>query len=325
MKAIVQDRYGPPDVLRIKEIDAPTAGPGQVLARVHAAGLDAGVWHVMAGKPYAVRLMGFGLRAPKNPVRGTEFAGRVEAVGPGVADVRIGDEVFGTADGTFAEYVRARADRIAPKPPSLTFAEAAAVPVSATTALQALRDKAKVRPGQRVLVIGAGGGVGTFAVQLAKSFGAEVTGMCGADKVELVGSLGAARVIDYTREDLGTQENPYDVIVDTAGNRPLADLRRVLAPEGTLVIVGGEGGGPLFGGVTRSLRAQMRSGFTRQKLLGLLARANRADLLVLTELIEAGELRPVIDRTYGLDEVPRAIANWAHGHARGKAVITLAS
>jgi NADPH:quinone reductase-like Zn-dependent oxidoreductase len=325
MKAIVQDRYGPPDVLQLKEIDAPTAGRGQVLARVHAAGLDAGVWHVMAGKPYAIRLMGFALRAPKNPVRGMEFAGRVEAVGEGVTDVRVGDEVFGVGEGAFAEFVRARADRIAPKPPSLTFEEAAAVPVSATTALQALRDKGNVRPGQRVLVIGAGGGVGTFAVQLARSFGAEVTGVCGPDKVELVHSLGATTVIDYTREGLGTQENPYDLIVDTAGNRPLAQLRRVLAPEGTLVIVGGEGGGPLLGGVSRSLGAQMRSGFTRQKLIGLFAHETSADLLALSRLIETGELRPVIDRTYSLGEVPAAIANWAHGHARGKAVITLAS
>jgi len=324
MKAIVQDSYGPPDVLRLKEIQPPTAGPGQVLARVRAAGLDAGVWHLMAGKPYAIRL-GFGFRAPKNPVRGTEFAGQVEAVGAGVTGVRVGDEVFGVGDGAFAEYVRASADRIAPKPPSLTFEEAAAVPISATTALQALRDKAKVQSGQRVLIIGAGGGVGTFAVQLAKSFGAEVIGVCGPDKADLVRSLGAAQVIDYTREGLGTKANPYDVIVDTAGNRPLAELRHVLAPEGTLVIVGGEGGGPLLGGVTRSLGAQLRTGFTRQKLIGLFAHANTADLNTLGDLIEAGKLRPVIDRTYPLGETPQAIANWARGHARGKAVITLPS
>lgn len=238
MKAIVQDTYGSPDVLQLREIDTPVVGDDEVLVQVHAAGVDQGVWHLMAGLPYLMRIAGFGFRAPKNPVRGYDVAGRVEAVGENVTRFQPGDEVFGTCRGSFAEYACARPDRLAFKPANLSFEKAAAVPISGYAALQAVRDQGKVRPGQRVLIIGAGGGVGTFAVQLAKAFGAEVTGVCSTSKTDLVRSIGADRVIDYTREDFADGRNRYDVILDIAGNRSLSHLRRALAPEGTLVIVG---------------------------------------------------------------------------------------
>ena len=232
MKAIVQDTYGSADVLELREIDKPVVGDDDVLVRVHAAGVDQGVWHMMAGLPYLIRIAGFGLRAPKNPVRGRDVPGRVEAVGENVSRFQPGDEVFGTCDGSFAEYACARADRLAPKPANLTFEQAAAVPISAYTALQAVRDQGKVRAGQQVLIIGASGGVGTFAVQLAKAFGAEVTGVCSTTKMELVRSIGADHVIDYTREDFADGGSRYDVILDIAGNRSLSHLRRALAPRG---------------------------------------------------------------------------------------------
>src|SRR6266581_1052498 len=231
MKAIVQDTYGSPDVLELRDIDKPVVGDDEVLVRVHAAGVDQGVWHLMAGMPYLLRLAGFGLRAPKNPVRGSDVAGRVEAVGENVTRFQPGDEVFGTCDGSFAEYASARADRLAPKPANLSFEQAAAVPTSGLAALQAVRDQGKVRPGQRVLIIGAGGGVGTFAVQIAKAGGAEVTGVSSASKTELVRSIGADHVIDYTREDFADGRNRYDVILDIAGNRSLSELRRALTPR----------------------------------------------------------------------------------------------
>ncbi len=325
MKAIVQDRYGSADVLRLKEIAPPVNGPDEVLVRVHAAGVDPSVWHVMTGKPYAIRLMGFGLRTPKRQVPGIDLSGRVEAVGANVKDFAVGDEVFGGGEGSFAELARAKVNRLARKPENLTFEEAAAIPVSACTALQALRDRGKLQAGQRVLVIGAGGGVGSFAVQLAKALGAKVTGVCSTGKLELVRSLGADRVVDYTKESLAAQGDDYDLIVDTAGNRPLRQIREVLARKGTLVIVGGEGGGPFLGGVSRSMGAPMRSSFTGQRLVGLFAQVNTDDLRTLTELVEAGRVRPLIDRVYRLEEAPRAIAAWEAGHARGKAVLTLAS
>jgi NADPH:quinone reductase-like Zn-dependent oxidoreductase len=266
MKAIVQDTYGPPDVLQLREIDMPTIGGDEVLVRIHAAGVDQGVWHLMAGLPYLIRIAGFGLRAPKNPVRGYDVAGRVEAVGENVTRFQPGDEVFGTCRGSFAEYASAQDDRLAPKPANLSFEQAAAVPISGYAALQAVRDQGKVRPGQRVLIIGAGGGVGTFAVQLAKAYGAEVTGVSSTSKTDLVRSIGADHVIDYTREDFADGRNRYDVILDIAGNRSLSHLRLALAPEGTLVIVGGEGGGRWLGGNDRQLRAQVLSPFVRQKL-----------------------------------------------------------
>jgi NADPH:quinone reductase-like Zn-dependent oxidoreductase len=323
MNAVVQDTYGSPDVLELREIDKPVAGENEVLLRVHAAGVDQGVWHMMAGLPYLIRIAGFGLRAPKNPVRGYDVAGRVEAVGENVTRFRPGEEVFGTCRGSFAEYACARADRLAPRPANLSFEQAAAVPISGYAALQAVRDQGKVRPGQRVLIIGAGGGVGTFAVQLAKAFGAEVTGVSSTTKTELVRSIGADHVIDYTREDFADGRNRYDVILDIAGNRSLSHLRRALAPEGTLVIVGGEGGGRWFGGIDRQLRAHLLSPFVRQKLGTWISKESEEDLEALHELLEAGKVTPVVDRTFPLGEVPEAVRYLREGRARGKVVITV--
>jgi NADPH:quinone reductase-like Zn-dependent oxidoreductase len=324
MKAIVQEEYGSPDVLELRDIDKPVVGDDDLLLRVHAAGLDPGVWHLMTGLPYLVRLMGFGLRRPKVRIRGRDVAGRVEAVGKHVTRFRPGDEVFGTCEGSFAEYACARADRLAPKPANLTFEQAAVVPISGLTALQGLRDRGQVQPGQEVLIIGAAGGVGTFAVQLAKAFGAEVTGVCSTTKVDLVRSIGADHVIDYTREEFADAEHRYDLILDTAGNRSLSRLRRALAPRGTLVIVGGEGGGRWLGGFDRQiLRAPLLSAFVSQSLRPFMAKERSEDLVVLKELIEAGKVTPVIGRTYPLSEVPEAIRDLEGGHARGKVVITV--
>jgi NADPH:quinone reductase-like Zn-dependent oxidoreductase len=322
MQAIVQDAYGPPDVLELREIDRPVPKDNEVLVRVHAAGLDPGVWHLMTGLPYLVRLA-FGPRRPKAPVRGTDVAGRVEAVGGKLTGVRPGDAVFGTCMGAFAEFACAREDRVAPKPANLSFEQAATVPVSACAALHALRDQGRVRPGQHVLVIGAAGGVGTFAVQLAKAFGAEVTGVCSTTKADLVRSLGADHVVDYTRDDLADGERRYELVLDIAGSRPLSQLRRALTPKGTLVIVGGEGGGRWFGGTDRLLRALLLSPFVGQRLRGLFSTERREDLETLRELIEAGKVTPVVDRTYPLREVPEAIRRLEQGHARGKVAITV--
>jgi len=327
MKAIVQDRYGPPDVLEPREVERPVPALDDVLVQVCAAGVDQGVWHLMAGQPYLVRLMGFGFRAPKIPVRGSEVAGRVDAVGENAAGFQPGDEVFGSCEGgsgSFAEYACARADRLAPKPANLDFEHAAAVPVSGVTALQALRDRAEVRAGQRVLVIGAGGGVGTFSVQLAKAFGAEVTGVCSTAKQELVRSLGADEAIDYTQEDFADGRARWDVILDTAGNRSLSHLRRALAPHGTLVIVGGEGGGRWLGGFDRQVvRAPVVSLFVGQRLRPVIGAVRADDLQVLRELIEAGEVTPVVDRVYPLSEAAAAVRYLREGHARGKIVLSV--
>jgi NADPH:quinone reductase-like Zn-dependent oxidoreductase len=323
MKAVVQDTYGSPDVLELREIDKPVVGEDDVLVRVHAAGVDQGVWHLMAGLPYLVRIAGVGLRAPKTPVRGYDVAGRVEAVGENVTGFGPGDEVFGTCRGSFAEYACARADRLLPKPASLSFEQAAAVPISGYAALQAVRDQGKVQPGQRVLITGAGGGVGTFAVQLAKAFGAEVTGVCSTMKMDLVRAIGADRVIDYTREDFANGRELYDVILDIAGNRSLSHLRRALAPKGTLVIVGGEGGGRWLGGIDRQLRALVLSPFVQQKLGTWISRERKEDLEELRELLEAGKVTPVVDRTFPLSDVPEAIKYLREGRARGKVVITV--
>jgi NADPH:quinone reductase-like Zn-dependent oxidoreductase len=324
MKAAVQDTYGPADVLELREIDQPVPKDDEVLVRVHAAGVDPGVWHLMTGLPYLVRVMGYGLRTPKLGVRGRDVAGRVAAVGTNVTQVQAGAEVFGIGEGSFAEYVCARVDKLAPKPANLTFEQAAAVPISGLTALQGLRDAGGVQPGQRVLIIGAAGGVGSFAVQLAKAFGAAVTGVCSTTKVDLVRSLGAEEVIDYTREDFADGARRWDLIVDTAGRRSLAQLRRALAARGTLVIVGGEGGGRWLGGFDRQiLRAPILSALVRQRLRPFVSKERREDLVVLKELIEAGNLTPVIDRTYPLSEAPAAIRYLQEGHARGKVVITV--
>ncbi|MET1086384.1 MAG: NAD(P)-dependent alcohol dehydrogenase [Arthrobacter sp.] len=321
MKAIVQDVYGSADVLELREIARPEPGDGQVLVRVRAAGVDQGVWHLMAGLPYLVRLFGYGLKKPKVPVRGREVAGVVEAVGPGVTRFSAGDEVFGTCDGSFAEYVCAKEDKLARKPVNLSFEEAAAAPISGVTALQAVRDAAHVTVGQKVLILGAGGGVGSFAVQLAKAFGAEVTGVCSTGKVGLVRSLGADAVIDYTKADVAGTGKVYDVILDTAGNRPLSLLRRLLAPKGTLVIVGGEGGGKLTGGFQRSLGAPLLSLFSGRKLKGLVAKETHLDLAALAALIEAGSVKPAVDKVFPLAKTPAAIRYLREGQARGKVVV----
>ena len=325
MRAIVQNAYGvaPEEVLRVAEIARPAAGDDEVLVRVAAASVDRGTWHVMAGMPYLMRAAGFGVRAPKATNPGRCFAGTVESVGKDVTGFSPGDEVFGTTTGSFAEYVAAKPGLIAPKPASLSFEQAAAVPVSGMTALQAVRDRAKVTAGEKVLVIGASGGVGTFAVQIAKAFGAEVTGVCGPTKVDLVTSVGADHVVDYSREDFAAGEHRYDVILDVGGNSPLSRLRRALAPHGRLVIVGGMTDGRWFGGIDRQLRATLLSPFVGQKLGSLMASENSADLTALGELIDAGTLAPAIDRTYPLSEVPAAIRYLLKGKARGKIVITV--
>jgi NADPH:quinone reductase-like Zn-dependent oxidoreductase len=294
-----------------------------VLVRVRAAGVDQGVWHIMAGLPYPIRLAGYGLRAPKNRVPGADVAGVVKAIGNDVTRFQLGDEVFGIATGSYAEYARAPEDKLAPKPANLTFEQAAVVAVSGLTALQGLRDHGKVRRDQKVLIIGASGGVGTYAVQLAKAFGAEVSGVCSTTKVDMVRSIGADHVIDYTRDDFAQGEQRYDVILDIGGNSSLSRLRRALTPKGTLVIVGGETDGRWLGGIDRQLRALLLSPFVGQKLGTFVSRENREDMIVLKELIEAGKLTPVIDRTYPLSETREAIRYLKHGHARGKVVITV--
>jgi NADPH:quinone reductase-like Zn-dependent oxidoreductase len=321
MKAIVRDTYGPPDVLELRDIDIPELADDEVLVRVHAAGVGRDVWHVMTGLPYPIRLAGYGFRAPKNPVIGSDMAGEVETIGRKVSRFQPGDEVFGIGKGSYAEYVCAGEDKLAPKPADLTFEQAAVVAIMGSTALQALRDHGKVRPGQEVLIIGASGGVGTYAVQIAKAFGVHVTGVCSTKKVEMVRSIGADHVIDYTREDFAEGDQRYDVILDIGGNSSLARLRRALTPEGTLVIVGGEGGGRWLGGTDRQLRAMMLSPFVGQKLGTFVNKENHEDMLVLKELIESGNVTPVIDRTYPLAEVPEAIRYLEEGHARGKVVI----
>ena len=323
MKAIVQDVYGSAEVLQLRDIPKPAPGDGEVLIRVRAAGVDQGVWHLMTGMPYLVRLFGFGLKKPKVPVRGREVAGVVEAVGADVTRFLPGDEVFGTCEGSFAEFVCAKEKLVARKPANLTFEEAAAAPISAVTALQAVRDAGQVTAGQKVLVIGAGGGVGSFAVQLAKAFGAEVTGVCSNGKMDLVRSLGADHVIDYSRNDFATADVFYDVILDTAGNRPLSVSRKALTPQGTLVIVGGEGGGKLTGGFERSIGAPLVSLFSGQKFKGLVSTENYRDLEALTSLIESGTVKPAVDKAYPLAEAPAAVAYLHEGRVRGKVVVSI--
>lgn len=323
MKAIVQHRYGSAEVLELTEIDRPDIGDDGVLVRVHAAGVHIGDWHVMTGLPYLLRVVGFGLRAPKARIRGMDVAGRVEAVGKSVTRFQAGDEVFGTCDGSFAEYASAREDKLARKPANLTFEQAAAVPTSAFAALQALRNKGGIQPGQKVLIVGASGGVGMFAVQIAKSFGADVTGVCSTTKVDLVRSLGADHVIDYTQVDFTRSGQRYDLILEMGGRRSLSRLRRALTPHGTLVLVGGEGGDRWLGGMDRWLRAIVMSPFVSQTLGPVTSTENIEDLQFVKALIEAGKVTPIIDRTYPLSDAADAIRYLRSGHARGKIVITV--
>jgi NADPH:quinone reductase-like Zn-dependent oxidoreductase len=323
MKSIVQDTYGSADVLELRDVDRPEVGADEVLVRVSAAGVDRGVWHLMVGLPYPIRLAGYGVRAPKRANPGMDVAGVVESVGKDVTRFAPGDEVFGVGRSTFAEYAVAAEKKLAPKPAGLTFEQAAAVPISGLTALQAVRDQGQVKAGQKVLVIGASGGVGTYAVQLAKAFGAEVTGVCSSTKVDLVRSLGADHVVDYTAEDFMKLEGEYDVILDIGGNSKLARLRRTLSPTGTLVFVGGETGGKWLGGMQRQIGASLISLIARQNLKMFVSKENHEDLLTLTELIEAGKVTPAVERTYPLSEAAKAIRHMEEGHARGKLVITV--
>jgi NADPH:quinone reductase-like Zn-dependent oxidoreductase len=325
MKAIVQDRYGGPEVLELTDIDRPVPTGNEVLVQVKAAGLHRGDWHVMTGLPYMIRLAvpTLGLRKPKVPVLGMDVAGVVEAVGSNVTRFRPGDEVFGWCDGSFADYACAGEDHFAVKPANLSFEQAAVVPISGFAALQAVRDVGEVQAGQRVLVIGAAGAVGWFAVQLAKAFGARVTGVASTTQLDLVRSIGADEVIDYTRQDVTDGTRQWEVIVDTGGRRSLSRLRRALTPKGTLVVVGGEGGGRWMGGFLRNLRAPLVSRFVGQRLRMLVSRERQEDLETLRELIEAGKLTPRIARTYPLGEVPEAMRALEAGNTRGKLVITV--
>jgi NADPH:quinone reductase-like Zn-dependent oxidoreductase len=323
MKAIVQDRYGEANVLAFGDVEEPVVGENDVLIRVRAAGAGPDVWHIMTGKPYIAR-PALGFRRPKVRIRGWDVSGKVEAVGSAVTEFKPGDEVMGEAQrGSFAELTVAPASKLVRKPERLSFEQAAAVPVSGTTAIQALRDKGHVQPGQSVLVIGAGGGVGTFTVQIAKAMGATVTGVASTSKLDLVRSIGADDVIDYTRDDFTDGSRTWDVIVDTAGRRPLRELRRALTPKGTLVIVGGDGGGPWTGGFFKGmLRGPILSMFVDQKLGWISAKTTKEDLQALSELIEAGKVTPVVDRTYDLVEAADAVRYLAEGHPAGKIVVT---
>ncbi len=321
MRAIVRHRYGPPGVLRLEEIEKPAAADDEVLVRVRAASVNPLDWHFMRGAPSLVRLL-TGVRGPKDARLGRDVAGQVEAVGRNVKGLRPGDEVYGAGSGAFAEYVCAREKTLAVKPANVTFEEAAAVPIAGLTALQALRDYGRVERGQTVLVNGAAGGVGTFAVQIARALGAEVTGVCSTRNVDLVRSLGAGSVIDYTRDDFTRTGRTCDVVLDCIGNHPLSHLRRALTSTGACVMVGGAGSslGILAGMLGTFLLARV----VKQRLVGFMASINSADLAAMRGLIESGQVRPVIDRQYALEDVPQAIAYLEEGHARGKVAISVA-
>ncbi|GAB3521996.1 NAD(P)-dependent alcohol dehydrogenase [Arthrobacter monumenti] len=322
MRAIVQDAYGSADMLHLARISRPQIADNEVLVRVHAAGLDRGTWHLMTGKPYLLRLV-FGLRKPKNRVPGADVAGTVSEAGPAVTGFAPGDEVFGFGKGAMAEYAVVRKDRLAHKPANLTFEQAAVVPVSAVTALQGLCDVGRVQRGQKVLIIGASGGVGSYAVQLAKAVGAEVTGVCSTAKLDFVRSLGADHVIDYTVADFADGGHRYDLILDIAGNPGLSRLRKALTANGTVVITGGENGGNLSGGMNRQFRALALSLLIRQRLTMFTGKVRSSDLQRLAEFIEAGTVTPRIDRTYPLERMPEAMRHLDAGNVRGKAAITV--
>jgi NADPH:quinone reductase-like Zn-dependent oxidoreductase len=323
MKAIVYHEYGSPDVLELREIDKPVVKDDEVLVRVRAASANPADWHFMRGLPYVMRPQS-GLGKPKNRVLGRDIAGQVEAVGKDVTRFRPGDEVFANVEtGGFAEYTCVSEGFLVLKPANLTFEQAAAVPLAALTALQGLRDAGQVQPGQKVLIIGASGGVGTFAVQIAKSFGADVTGVCSTRNVEMVRSMGADHVIDYSQEDFTQSGQKYDLILQLAGTSSPSECRRALTSKGTLVLSSGESGGRWIGPVDRIIKAVVLSPFVSQKLGSFLAKPNEDDLQFMKELIEAGKVTPVIDRTYSLSEAPEAIRYLEEGHARGKVVITV--
>jgi NADPH:quinone reductase-like Zn-dependent oxidoreductase len=321
MKAIVHERYGRPDVLELRDVDKPVVEDDQVLVRVHASSVNPVEWYGVTGLYFA--RIGNGLRKPKDPTVGADLAGRIEAVGKDVTELQPGEEVFGTSGGSWAEYAAARPDRLAPKPANLSFEESAAVPVAALTALQALRDHGQVQPGQKVLINGASGGVGTFAVQIAKSFGADVTAVCSPRNVEQARSLGADRVVDYTEEDFTRRGERHDLMLDIAGSRSFLACRRALTPEATVVLIGGRmtyrGLGPLPHVAGSILKSRFRS----QTVKFFVAKINTEDLIVLSELLEAGKVTPIIDRKYQLSEAPEALSYLGEGHARGKVVITV--
>ena len=322
MRAIVQDGYGPAEVLELREVERPAVGSGEVLVRVHAAGVDRGVWHLMSGLPYPVRLA-YGLRRPRTPTPGMDLAGVVVDVGADVTRFRPGDEVLGIGVGTFAEYARAPEAKLVVKPAGLTFDQAAVVAISGATALQAVRDQGRVRPGQQVLVVGASGGVGSYAVQIAKAYGAEVTGVASSSKLDLVRSLGADHVVDYTREDFADGTRRYDVVIDIGGNAGLSRLRRALTPTGTAVITGGETDGRWLGGYDRQLRASLLSPFVGQRLTTFVNKEALEHLVALVDLLEAGQVVPSVDRAFPLAEAAKAVRYVEEGHARGKVVVTV--
>lgn len=324
MKAIVQDRYGSPDVLELRDVDTPVAADNEVLVRVQAAAVNAYDWHFMRGDPYVARMM-MGLGGPKMRIRGRDFAGRVEAVGSAVTRFSPGDEVYGDADGAFAEYLCVAQDLVEHKPANLTFEQAAAMPLAGNTALMAMRDVAKVRPGQQVLINGASGGVGTFAVQLAKMFGAEVTGVCSTRNAELIRSIGADHVIDYKKEDFTRNGKRYDSIFDLVGNRSLTDFRRALKPTGTLILSGGGNfnGGSLIGPLRLMIKARAQAPFVGNRQVVFMAAQSKENLATLKELAESEKLTPVIDRTFPLNEAAEAIRYLEVEHARAKVVITV--
>ncbi len=325
MQAIVHDQYGGADVLHLAEVARPSIAEDEVLVRVHAAGIARGDWHLMTGHPYLVRVMGYGLRRPKVAVRGQDLAGTVEAVGAGVTTLQPGDEVYGWGRSAFAEYAAASATDLLPKPSRLTFEQAATVGISGMTAIQAVRDSGKVRPGTSVLVTGAGGGVGSYAVQIASAFGGTVTGAARAAKHDLVRSLGAVDVIDTGRDDLTRLGRQWDVIIDTAGRRPLRRIRKALKPDGTLVLIGGEGGDRWLGGFDRHFRAMGLSPFVRQNLKMLAAAERGEDLAALNELIETGKVTPVIDSVFPLAEAADAMRHLESGQVAGKVVLSVAA
>jgi NADPH:quinone reductase-like Zn-dependent oxidoreductase len=329
MKAIVQDRFGPPDILQFMDVEAPGIGPDEVLVRVHAAAINPYDWHMLRGDPYVARLMGgVGLTRPKHRIAGADGAGRVEQVGANVTHLQPGDEVLGWFEGSFAEYARAAADRVVRKPARLSFEEAAGLPMAGETALRAIRDAGQVRPGHRVLVNGAAGGVGHLAVQIAVALGAEVTGVCSTGNVDLVRSLGAAHVVDYTdadpsEADFADGRQQYDVVLDNVGNQPLHRLRRAMTATGTLVYNAGGAPGHVFGPIGSVLRVALANGVVSQRLRPLGSDWTREHLLAVTDLVDAGRLAPVVDRTFPLADTAAGLHHVEQGHARGKVVVSV--